>query len=183
MYAPKGEPVTFQRDCEAVVIPAGDKGIIPAGAEGVITQSLGGSYTIFMQGYLFRVDGVNADALGKEPPEPPQVPEGATDADIERIIWEQMSTVYDPEIPVNIVDLGLIYRCDIRKDGGGQRHVDIDMTLTAPGCGMGDILAHDVRTKVEMVPTVAEAQVNMVFSPPWSQEMMSEAAKLQVGLL
>ncbi len=183
MYAPRGESVTFQRDCEAVVIPAGDRGIIPAGAEGILTQALGGSYTIYLQGYLFRIDGANADAIGKEPPEPPQLPEEATDEDVERIIWDQMSTVYDPEIPVNIVDLGLIYRCDIHKDEAGQRQVDIDMTLTAPGCGMGDILAHDVRSKVEMVPTVAEAQVNLVFSPPWSQAMMSEAAKLQVGLM
>ncbi|MFP4147633.1 MAG: putative Fe-S cluster assembly protein SufT [Halorhodospira sp.] len=183
MYAPKGEPITFQRDCEAVVIPAGDTGIIPAGAEGVLTQALGGSFTVYLQGHLFRIDGNNADAIGKEPPEPPQLPTNATDEDVERVIWEQMATCYDPEIPVNVVDLGLIYRCDIRQGDQGTRHVDIDMTLTAPGCGMGEILAHDVRTKVELVPTVADAQVNLVFSPPWSQEMMSEAAKLQVGLL
>lgn len=174
--------MVFQRDCDAVVIPAGDTGTIPAGAEGVLTQSLGGSYTIYLQGYLFRIDGADADAIGKEPPQPPELPEDATDEDVERLIWEQMATCYDPEIPVDIVELGLIYRCDIAKDGAGQRHVDIDMTLTAPGCGMGDILAHDVRTKVKMVPTVADVQVNLVFSPPWSQEMMSEAAKLQVGL-
>ncbi|MBK1733874.1 putative Fe-S cluster assembly protein SufT [Halorhodospira abdelmalekii] len=183
MYVPRGEPVVFERDCEAVVIPAGDSGTIPAGAEGVLTQALGGSYTVFLQGHLFRIDGTNADAIGKEPPTPPQLPEGASDADVEQIIWEQMATCYDPEIPVNVVDLGLIYRCDITKDGEGYRHVDIDMTLTAPGCGMGDILAHDIRVKVEMVPTVATTSVQLVFSPPWSQERMSEAAKLQVGLL
>lgn len=183
MYVPSGEPVTFQRDCEAVVIPAGDTGTIPAGAEGVLTQALGGSYTIFLQGYLFRIDGTNADAIGKTPPHPPELPEDATDTDVERLIWEQMATCYDPEIPVNVVDLGLIYRCDIDKDSAGQRHVDVDMTLTAPGCGMGDILAHDVQVKVEMVPTVATVQVNLVFTPPWTQEHMSEAAKLQVGLM
>ncbi len=183
MYAPSGEPVVFQRDCDAVVIPAGDTGTIPAGAEGVLTQSLGGSYTIYLQGYLFRIDGKDADAIGKEPEKPPELPEGATDDDVERLIWEQMASCFDPEIPVNIVDLGLIYRCDITKDADGRRHVDIDMTLTAPGCGMGDILAHDVRSKVAMVPTVKDVQVNLVFTPPWSREMMSEAAMLQTGML
>ncbi|MCG5531233.1 putative Fe-S cluster assembly protein SufT [Halorhodospira halochloris] len=183
MYVPRGEPIVFQRDCEAVVIPAGDKGTIPEGAEGVLTQALGGSYTVFLQGYLFRIDGNNADAIGKEPPQPPQLPDNATDEDVEGLIWEQMATCYDPEIPVNVVDLGLIYRCDIAKDENGYRNVDIDMTLTAPGCGMGDILAHDIKVKVEMVPTVATAQVNLVFTPPWTQDRMSEAAKLQVGLL
>ena len=183
MYVPRGEPVTFQRDCEAVVIPAGDTGTIPAGAEGVLTQALGGSYTVFLQGYLFRIDGNNAEAIGKEPPEPPKLPDNATDEDVERLIWEQMATCYDPEIPVNVVDLGLIYRCTIDKAGTEQRHVDIDMTLTAPGCGMGDILAHDVQVKVELVPTVATVQVNLVFTPPWTQDQMSEAAKLQVGLM
>ncbi|MCG5547796.1 putative Fe-S cluster assembly protein SufT [Halorhodospira halochloris] len=183
MYVPRGEPIVFQRDCEAVVIPAGDTGTIPEGAEGVLTQALGGSYTVFLQGYLFRIDGNNADAIGKEPPQPPQLPDNATDEDVEGLIWEQMATCYDPEIPVNVVDLGLIYRCDIAKDENGYRNVDIDMTLTAPGCGMGDILAHDIKVKVEMVPTVATAQVNLVFTPPWTQDRMSEAAKLQVGLM
>lgn len=183
MYAPTGEPVVFQRDCEAVVIPAGDGGTIPAGAEGVLTQSLGGSFTVYIQGYLFRIDGKDADAIGKEPPEPPKLPDDATDEDVERLIWEQLATCYDPEIPVNIVDLGLVYRCDIHKDSNGERSVDIDMTLTAPGCGMGDILAHDARTKVEVVPTVRDVQVNMVFDPPWGREMMSEAAKLQTGMI
>ena len=182
MYVPSGEPVVFQRNCPAVVIPAGDTGTIPAGAEGVLTQALGGSYTIYLQGYLFRIDGIHADAIGKEPPQLPELPANASDEDVEQLIWQQMATCFDPEIPVNVVDLGLIYRCDIDKDGEGRRHVDVDMTLTAPGCGMGDILAHDIRVKVEMVPTVADAQVNLVFTPPWSREMMSEAAQLQVGM-
>lgn len=183
MYSPRGEPVVFERDCEAVVIPAGESGTIPKGAEGVLTQALGGSFTVYIQGHLFRLDGKDADAIGKEPPQPPELPPNATDDDVEKLIWEQMDTCYDPEIPISIVELGLIYGCDITKDQDGERRVDIRMTLTAPGCGMGDILADDVRAKVAMVPTVKDVNVELVFDPPWNQSMMSEAARLQTGLI
>jgi len=108
---------------------------------------------------------------------------GAADADVERLVWQQLRTCYDPEIPVNIVDLGLVYECVLDKNEQGERRVKIAMTLTAPGCGMGDILVEDVRSKVECVPTVAEADVELTFEPPWNHTMMSEVAKLETGML
>ncbi|MCC5811477.1 MAG: putative Fe-S cluster assembly protein SufT [Ectothiorhodospiraceae bacterium] len=183
MYQPKGEPVIFSRDCNAVVIPAGDSGTIPQGAEGVLTQALGGSYTVYIQGNLFRVAGVDGDAIGMEATKPPELPEGATDQDVEQLVWDQMHTCYDPEIPIDIVELGLVYSCRIIPAEDGQRDVEVEMTLTAPGCGMGEILAGDVKHKVELIPTIREARVELVFDPPWNAEMMSEAAKLQTGML
>jgi len=183
MAMQSNEPVTFERDCEAALIPAGDTGTIPKGAEGMITQALGGSYTVYIQGNLFRIDGKDADAIGKEPEPTPELPENASQSDVEQLVWEQMRRCYDPEIPINVVELGLVYRCDITALEDGSRRVDIDMTLTAPGCGMGDILAYDVKEKVKQVPTDNEASVEIVFDPPWSIEMMSEAAKLQTGMM
>ncbi|RFA36428.1 putative Fe-S cluster assembly protein SufT [Alkalilimnicola ehrlichii] len=183
MRGPHNEPVIFQRDCDAVMIPGGDTGTIPMGAEGVLTQALGGSFTVYIQGNLFRIAGVDADAIGKEVPEPPTLPENATEKDVEDLIWAQIATCYDPEIPINIVELGLVYECNITPLGFDERQVDIKMTLTAPGCGMGDVLADDVRDKVLMVPTVVQTSVEIVFDPPWNYDMMSEAAKLQTGLL
>ncbi len=182
MATQPNEPVTFLRDCDTALIPAGDTGTIPEGAEGMITQALRGSYTVYIQGNLFRVDGKDADAIGKEPEPAPEVPENATDADVEQLVWDQMRRCFDPEIPINVVELGLVYRCDITTVGEGRR-VEIDMTLTAPGCGMGDILAYDVREKVLQVPTVEEVEVEVVFDPPWSYEMMSDAARLQSGMM
>src|SRR5690606_25554289 len=155
MYFGYNEPVTFSRDCEAVLIPAGDRVTLPAGTYGYITQALGGSFTVFIDGNLFRVAGVDADAIGKEPVMPPELPENATEDDVEQLIWEQLKTCYDPEIPVNIVDLGLVYRCDMENNERGERVVSVQMTLTAPGCGMGDILVDDVRSKLELVPTIS----------------------------
>ena len=136
------------------MIPVGDEVTIPAGTVGYITQALGGSFTVFVDGNLFRIAGVDADAIGKKPVMPPSLPEDATEDDVEQLLWDQMKTVYDPEIPVNIVDLGLIYRCEMRTNDANERIVDVDMTLTAPGCGMGDILVDDVRSKLLLVPTI-----------------------------
>ena len=183
MFGHTNEPVTLSRDVKAVIIPAGEELLLREGTSGFITQALGGSFTVYVEGNLFRIAGIDADALGKEPTIAPKVPENPTDADIENVIWEQLRTCYDPEIPVNIVDLGLIYRCEIRSLGNGQRSVDVDMTLTAPGCGMGDILVQDAQEKIAIVPTVAEVRVQLVFDPPWNQTMMSEEARLQTGLL
>lgn len=183
MYYAQNEPVTFSRDCDAVIIPAGDEVTLPAGAGGFVTQALGGSFTVYIEGNLFRIAGVDADAIGKEPVKPPEVPPNATEAEIESVIWQQLRTIYDPEIPINVVDLGLIYSCNIQPVAEGKRIVSVDMTLTAPGCGMGEILMQDVREKIEIVPTVVEANVELVFDPPWSQSMMSEAARLEDGLL
>lgn len=182
MFSHTSQPCTFERDCDVVMIPSGDEVTIPAGSVGYITQSLGGSFTVFVDGNLFRVAGVDADAIGKEPVAPPSLPEGATEEDVEKLIWDQLKTCYDPEIPVNIVDLGLVYRCDIDKDESGERVVSVDMTLTAPGCGMGDILVDDVRSKLELVPTVSRVDVELTFDPPWNQSMMSEVARLETGM-
>ena len=183
MYSRISEPVRFERDCEAVLVPAGDQVTLPAGTVGYITQSLGGSWTVFVEGNLMRIAGKDADAIGKEPPAPIELPEGATDEDVERLVWQQLRTCFDPEIPFNIVDLGLVYEAKIDHRDDGGRKVDIKMTLTAPGCGMGEILVDDVRSKLEMIPTVAEADVELVFDPPWGRHMMSEAARLETGML
>lgn len=156
---------------------------MPAGTAGYITQALGGSFTVFVEGNLFRVAGVDADAIGKEPVTPPSLAENATEEDVERLVWEQLKTCFDPEIPVNVVDLGLVYTCELGRDDQGQRRVDIEMTLTAPGCGMGPILVEDVRSKVSLIPTIAEVGVELVFEPPWNHMMMSEAARLETGML
>lgn len=182
MYHHTSEPIKFERDCEAIMVPAGDEVVLPAGTVGYITQALGGSYTIYVEGNLFRLAGSEADAIGKEPTPAPTLPEGASDADVEALVWAQLRTCYDPEIPVSIVELGLIYECEMTPLGGGDRRVDVQMTLTAPGCGMGDILVDDVQSKLLLIPTIVQAEVELVFDPPWNQTMMSEAARLEVGL-
>lgn len=183
MHYPHNEPVTFERECEAVLIPVGERVTIPQGSTGFITQALGGSFTVYIEGNLFRIAGIDADAVGKEPIRPPDVPEDASDEQFEAVVWNQMSTCFDPEIPINVVDLGLVYECDIERLPSGGRHVGIKMTLTAPGCGMGPVLTEDVREKIEIVPTVESVDVELVFDPPWNQAMMSEAARLEAGLL
>jgi len=175
--------VKFERDCAVVLVPQGDNVTLPAGSIGYITQALGGSFTVFVEGNLFRMAGNDADAIGKEPPAPLHLPDGADDEAVEKLVWQQLRTCFDPEIPVNIVELGLVYDCIIEPLAAGERKVNIRMTLTAPGCGMGDILVEDVRTKVERVPTVSEADVDLVFDPPWNQAMMSDAARLETGML
>jgi probable FeS assembly SUF system protein SufT len=179
----QGEPVLLQRDVMAITIPMGDQVVLPESGEVMITQSLGGSFTVYYAGNLLRIAGDDADALGMEASKPPEIGEDADDDEIEDIVWEQMKTCYDPEIPINIVDLGLVYRCELRDVGEGKKDAYIDMTLTAPGCGMGDIIADDVRFKVEQVSRIRHAHVELVFDPPWSQEMMSEAARLQTGMM
>jgi len=182
MYSRNSEPVRLERDCAAVLVPQGDEVTLPAGSVGYITQALGGSFTIFVEGNLFRIAGEDADAIGKEPPQPLELEEGADDAEVERLVWSQMRTCFDPEIPINIVDLGLVYEARVTHRDDGQRLVEVSMTLTAPGCGMGDILVDDVRSKLEMIPTVVEADVELVFDPPWTRHMMSEAARLETGM-
>lgn len=181
-YSRTSEPVRFERDCDVVMVPQGESVTLPAGSVGYITQALGGSFTVFVEGNLFRVAGKDADAIGKEPVEPPALPDGAKDDDVELLAWRQLRTCYDPEIPINVVELGLVYRCVVVPLESGQRRIEVEMTLTAPGCGMGDVLVDDVRSKLELIPTVAEADVELVFDPPWNQSMMSEAARLETGM-
>ena len=183
MFGANTESVQFERDCEAVVIPAGDAMTITEGTVGALTQELGGSFTVYVSGNLYRIAGKDADAIGREPILAPQLPPGASDEDVEALIWEQMKTCYDPEIPVNIVDLGLIYDCQIEVSPEGKRNVAVKMTLTAPGCGMGDILVDDVASKIDLIPTIENVNVELVFDPPWSFEMMSYEAKLETGML
>jgi probable FeS assembly SUF system protein SufT len=183
MFGHTHEPFTISRDVKAIIIPAGEELLLREGTSGFITQALGGSFTIYVEGNLCRIAGHDADAIGKERVPPPEVPDNASDEDIEAVIWDQLRTCYDPEIPVNIVDLGLIYRCDVTPLGNGERTVSIDMTLTAPGCGMGDVLVQDAQEKVAVIPTVTDVRVELVFDPPWNQSMMSEEARLQTGLM
>ena len=183
MFGHENEPVTLTRDVRAIIVPIGEAITLDEGTEGFITQALGGSFTVYIEGNLFRISGIDADALGKEPVEPPSVPDNATDADIESVIWEQLKTCYDPEIPVDIVNLGLVYRCEVTPLGNGERSVDVEMTLTAPGCGMGDVIVQDAREKIAIVPTVSDVRVALVFDPPWNIGMMSDEARLQTGMM
>jgi probable FeS assembly SUF system protein SufT len=176
------EPVVIGRDVRAVMVPAGQELTLKAGQAGYITQALGGSFTLYVDGNLFRVAGEDADALGKEVVKAPELPPNATDDDVLKAVWDQLKTCYDPEIPINIVDLGLVYECGIAPAENGTRRIEVKMTLTAPGCGMGDILVDDAKDKIERIPTVSEARVELTFDPPWSPSMMTEAARLQTGM-
>jgi len=176
------EPFVVTREVRAVVVPAGQEVTLKVGQAGYITQALGGSFTVYLEGNLFRIAGEDADAIGQEAARAPELPPNATEDDVLKLAWEQMRTCYDPEIPINIVDLGLIYDCTIDANEDGTRTLDVKMTLTAPGCGMGEILVDDVRDKLQRIPTVREARVELTFDPPWNQSMMTEAARLQTGM-
>jgi probable FeS assembly SUF system protein SufT len=182
MYSRSSEPVRFERDCAAVMVPQGEAVTLPAGSVGYITQGLGGSYTVFVEGNLFRIAGKDADAIGKEVPPELDLPSDASDEEVEAMVWRQLRTCFDPEIPFNIVDLGLVYEANLTHREDGSRGIEVKMTLTAPGCGMGEILVDDVRSKLEQIPTIAEADVDLVFDPPWGRHMMSEAARLETGM-
>ncbi|MDZ7785356.1 MAG: putative Fe-S cluster assembly protein SufT [Halioglobus sp.] len=178
MSAPEQTMLTTRRDCPGRLVPVGDHVTIPADSFVTLTQALGGNYTVVYNGNMIRVDGTDADALGLEPvrldfapPEDGRIDEGQ--------VWEALHTVYDPEIPVDLVNLGLIYNLDIDRERG---HVDIRMTLTAPGCGMGPVLVGDVEHRVAQVPNVQSVDVELVFDPPWSRDMMSEEARLETGM-
>jgi probable FeS assembly SUF system protein SufT len=174
------EPFVLSRDVKAVMVPAGIDLELKAGQSGFITQALGGSFTLYMEGNLFRIAGADADAIGKEVMKAPQLPPDATEDDVLALAWEQLRTCYDPEIPINIVDLGLIYECTVSAQAG--RVINVRLTLTAPGCGMGDVLVQDIKQKLEIIPTVVAANVELTFDPPWNQSMMTEAARLQTGM-
>ena len=179
-----GAPITLTRDCSAVMIPEGSTVTLDAGTVVYVTQALGGAVTVNANGNLARIAAADVDALGMEAASlPAGQAQGNADGSVDTdLIWEQLSTCYDPEIPINIVELGLIYRCEVKPADGGGSRVEIDMTLTAPGCGMGPFLVDDVRAKVAQVPNVSDVDVELVFDPPWNQEMMSEAARLETGL-
>ena len=177
---------TLSRDTDAIQIPSGNKMMLPAGTQGVVTQTLGGSYTIATPYGLSRIAEKDLDALGLEAPQtsngaPKKTGEsGPVD---EKAVWDQLKQCYDPEIPVNIVDLGLVYDCRlIKKDDGGTR-VEVKMTLTAPGCGMGPAIAHDAQSKILSIDGIDEADVQLVWDPPWNQNMISEAGRMKLGMV
>ncbi len=185
--AMSSESKILLRDVEASVVPIGTKVTLLKGETAHITQSLGGSYTVVVNGNMFRIAEKDADALGL-----PIAGRTATVAvssgpmtteQLERQVWDSLKTCYDPEIPVNIVDLGLIYDCHLTPVGENNFRADVKMTLTAPGCGMGPVLAQDVQNKLISLEPIDEANVELVWDPPWNQSMMTEAAKLQLGLL
>ena len=176
------EARTLSRDVEAVAIPYGDKIPLKAGAAVYITQSLGGSVTVVTDmGYMVRIDGKDADAVGEAVQAAPP-PEALATKSLVDLAWDQLKTCYDPEIPVNMVDLGLVYSCDVEPAGEGSR-IAVRFTLTAPGCGMGDYLRGDVESKLKSLPGVSETDVQVVLDPPWDQSRMSDAARLQLGLM
>jgi probable FeS assembly SUF system protein SufT len=174
------------RDVEASVVPVGTKVTLQKGEQAHITQSLGGTYTVIVNGNMFRIESKDGDALGIEVPvgTATATPSGPlTQEELEKKVWESLKTCYDPEIPVNIVDLGLIYDCHLTPIGADNYKAEVKMTLTAPGCGMGPVLAQDVQNKLISLEPIDEANVELVWDPPWNQGMMTEAAKLQLGLL
>lgn len=175
------EIIVLSRDCMALMVPSGARILLHEGTEVTVTQSLGSSFTVNVYGNLARIEAKDADALGKEVQSVlDDLPEDAT---LEDKIWTQLKTVFDPEIPVNIVDLGLVYKHEVTDREDGSRMVWIEMTLTAPGCGMGPVIAADAREKVLMIDEVSEVDIELTFDPPWDQSMMSDAAKLELGLL
>ena len=177
------EVIELSRDCEAIQIPQGTAVTLPMGSRVSITQALGGSYTVAVEaGYLYRITDTNADALGREvPPMPAAAAEAGPVS--EAAVWEQLKTCYDPEIPVNIVDLGLIYDCHVEPRDDGKSAVFVKMTLTAPGCVMGPTIAAEARMRIESLPGVESAAVELVWDPPWDQSMISEAGKMQLGMI
>ena len=178
------EDVLVRRTVMVEAIPSGAPIELQAGQLAQITQALGGSFTLLVEGQLTRLKGVDADAIGKTPPQTAPVPAEVHDGDVEPLVWDALRTCYDPEIPVNIVDLGLVYRLAFEPlpDDAHKVRALVDMTLTAPGCGMGEAIADEVCDKLLALPRVGEITVNLVFDPPWDRSMMSEEAQLALGL-
>ncbi|MBS0661734.1 MAG: putative Fe-S cluster assembly protein SufT [Verrucomicrobia bacterium] len=177
-------PRTLAREVTATQIPSGEKTTLPAGTRLVVTQRLGGTYTCSTDFGLFRIEGRDGDALGEAivdtAVKATPLANGAPDPEA---IWNQLRQVYDPEIPVNIVDLGLVYSMDVSGDAQAGHSVDVAMTLTAPGCGMGPAIAEDAKSKILAVPGVTAAEVRITWEPPWNQSMISEEGKMKLGLL
>src|SRR5260370_4328261 len=174
MYSRENEPFIVRRGVKAVAIPAGVEVNLKVGSVGYITQALGGSFTVYIDGSLFRIAGSDADSIDKEMAKPPEVPPGASDDDIKSVVWQQLKTCYDPEIPINIVDLGLVYKCDVQKNARETRTAQIKMTLTAPGCGLVAVLVQDQRDKDEIVPTLTNPNAQFPFTPPCTHTTMPD---------
>ena len=177
------EARTVSRDLDVTVIPYGEKIPLKQGVTVYITQSLGGSYTAMTDmGYMVRIEGKDADAIGETVQAGPSA-EDLAEKPLVDLAWDQLKTCYDPEIPVNIVDLGLVYSCDVAPTEAGGQRVVVRFSLTAPGCGMGDVLKTDIQGKMAALPGVTETDVDVSLDPPWDQSRMSDAARLQLGLM
>ena len=176
-----GVLITLSRDCEVIEIPSGTRSTLPAGSRVSIMQTLGGSYTVSgtQYGVMYRIDARDADALGL--PVPAEAAPAERKPFSEQLVWDELKSIFDPEIPVNIVDLGLVYGCNITAAEDGGHKIEIKMSMTAPGCGMGNVLKADVESKLSRLPDVKRVNVEIVFEPPWTPARMSEAAKLQLG--
>ena len=176
----ENEFIDLQKDCDGFLIPSGDSITLKKGTKVKITQSLGGDYTLYVNGNLVKISGKDADAIGQKiETESKQEIVGFN----EKYIWDVLKTCYDPEIPVNIVDLGLIYNMDYEKTNSSAYIINIKMTLTAPGCGMGPVIAQDVEDKLMDLTTVNRVIVDLVWEPVWNQAMMTDAARLELGML
>lgn len=179
----QGAPTALRRDCMATTVPAGQWTLLRAGLEVQIVQQLGGSVTVRTEdGGLVRIDADDADALGLDTAQQDDAVRTGEPFDMDHVL-DALSQVYDPEIPINIVELGLVYRCEEIPGPLGMRLIEIDMSMTAPGCGMGDILRADAARAVLAVPGIDDVDVNLVWDPPWTIHRMSEAARLELGLL
>ncbi|MFA6037865.1 MAG: putative Fe-S cluster assembly protein SufT [Legionellales bacterium] len=175
--------ITLSRDCDARLIPSATPVTLRAGEAVMLTQALGGSYTVELHGNLVRIENKDADALGFEPEVlPEEVVNDTGEVDVEQV-WAVLATCYDPEIPVNITELGLVYRCEVTHPSAGENHIIIEMTLTAPGCSMGPVMISEIEQKLKKIRGVTSTDIQLVFDPPWNQALMSEAAKLQLGML
>ena len=174
--------ISLTRDCDAIQIPSGHPIVLPEGMSVIITQSLGGTYTVATPGGLARIELRDGDALGFDPLAPPEAPK-KHEGPAEEAVWLQLKTVFDPEIPVNVVDLGLIYDCRVNAMESGGTSVLVRMTLTAPGCGMGPAIAADARQKILAIEGVDDAEVELVWDPPWNQSMISEEGRMKLGLV
>lgn len=183
MQASRREPFSLSRPVRAMQVPSGEEITLEEGCSGVITQQLGRNFTVYVDGSLFRIDGTDADAIGKEPVPAKVYPEHPSDEEVKALVWEELRQTYDPEIPISIVELGLVYVCDFTPMPSGGLHVLIKMTVTAPGCGMGEQLLREVAERLERIPRVDDFKVELVYEPFWQQSMMSDAAKLQLGMM
>lgn len=183
MRTSRREPIELKRPVRALMVPSGDEVTLEEGCEGLLTQQLGRSFTVYIDGTLFRIDGADADAIGKEPVLPKSYPAQPTDEEVKAIVWDELRETYDPEIPCSIVELGLVYVCEFTPLPSGGLHVLLQMTVTAPGCGMGEQLLREVAERLECVPRVDDFKVELVFDPPWNMSMMSPAARLQMGMM
>lgn len=181
MATSSADKVELRRDCEVIAVPSGMKQTLPQGTPVRIMQTRGGAFTVSNDIHaIFRIDGSDADALGLAPPSTAVAqPQGPLTDDL---IWKALKTVYDPELPVNVVDLGLIYSCAIISNEQGGKSIAVRMAMTSPGCGMSNVLKADVESKLKRLPEVTDTKVEVVFDPPWTQARMSEAARLQLGM-